>query len=201
MSPAKGWTESEKEWKTKLGVSKVIPRSCADLSVAAAVFCRAGWQDDSAGHQNLQQDHQDEVKIDLNTKWEGGIETQQLAECETKSGKSGRAAKKDLHWRQKGSGSVCIQTTPGRWSSQQMWTRRPPGSPTPWKVETAVIPSVCSFSVNSSWSNKESTHCNIPVFCNGKTGYGCREALRRRTPNKPQMLPECEFVITVKSEQ
>lgn len=39
-----------------------------DLPVAAAIFCRAGGQDDSAGHQNLQQDHQDEVKIDLNTK-------------------------------------------------------------------------------------------------------------------------------------
>lgn len=35
--------------------------------MTAAVFCRAGRQDDGAGHQNLQQDHQDEVEVDL--KW------------------------------------------------------------------------------------------------------------------------------------
>lgn len=34
--------------------------------MAAAVFCRAGWQDDSTGHQHLQYNHQDEVKVDLN---------------------------------------------------------------------------------------------------------------------------------------
>lgn len=36
-----------------------------DLPVTAAVFCRSGRQDDGAGHQNLQQDHQDEVEVDL----------------------------------------------------------------------------------------------------------------------------------------
>lgn len=36
-----------------------------DLPVTAAVFCRPGRQDDGAGHQHLQQDHQDEVEVDL----------------------------------------------------------------------------------------------------------------------------------------
>lgn len=35
------------------------------LPAAAAVICRASWQDDGAGHQHLQQNHQDEVKVDL----------------------------------------------------------------------------------------------------------------------------------------
>lgn len=50
-----------------------------------------------------------------------------------------------LHWQLKGSGSVYIQTKPGRWSSRQTWTRRPPGSPTPWKEAIVVIPHVCSL--------------------------------------------------------
>lgn len=33
--------------------------------MTAAVFCRSSRQDDCAGHQNLQQDHQDEVEVDL----------------------------------------------------------------------------------------------------------------------------------------
>lgn len=33
--------------------------------MTAAVFCRPGRQDDGAGHQHLQQDHQDEVEVDL----------------------------------------------------------------------------------------------------------------------------------------
>lgn len=33
--------------------------------MAAAVLCRPGRQDDGAGHQHLQQDHQDEVEVDL----------------------------------------------------------------------------------------------------------------------------------------
>lgn len=54
----------------------------------------------------------------------------------------------ELHWQQKGSGSVYIQTKPGRWSSRQTWTRRPPGSPTPWKEAIVVIPHFCSLAPN-----------------------------------------------------
>jgi len=41
------------------------------LPVATAVLCRAGGQDDGAGHQHLQQNHQDEVKVDLRRDREG----------------------------------------------------------------------------------------------------------------------------------
>lgn len=48
------------------------------LPAAAAVVCRAGWQDDGAGHQHLQQNHQDEVKVDLRGAWkETGVMNQE----------------------------------------------------------------------------------------------------------------------------
>ena len=46
---------------------KAINHTNTHLPVAAAVLCRASWQDNSTGHQHLQQNHQNEVKVDLRT--------------------------------------------------------------------------------------------------------------------------------------
>ncbi len=72
----KDWEEigrkrESKRGETSVGGTKAINHSYSlthahmHLPVAAAVFCRACWQDDSTGHQHLQQNHQDEVKVDL----------------------------------------------------------------------------------------------------------------------------------------
>lgn len=51
------------------GVTVINHSHCmyTHLPVAAAIIHRASRQDDGAGHQQLQQQHQDEVKIDLRT--------------------------------------------------------------------------------------------------------------------------------------
>lgn len=109
------------------------------LPVTAAVFCRTCWQDDGAGHQHLQQDHQDKVKVDL--KMDGSRESKDILgnghRFNKKMNKKKWFGAKDLfimelHSQLRGSGLVYIQTKPGRWLSQQTWTRRPLGSLTPW---------------------------------------------------------------------
>lgn len=78
-----------KEWgegrgiKRKIWFGELKAITHAHLPDAAAVFCRAGWQDDRTGHQYFQQNHQDEVKVDLKTprRWDQTENSEQLINC------------------------------------------------------------------------------------------------------------------------